>query len=335
MLTFNTNALRNRSYLNSYINGKYVIVAGILTALLLTAFSLGYYSSPILAEDNGWLWRPATAWIDSTAVSYALNTLLILGAALFIMRINNLFGLIREHTYLPFLFFLLFTCCNPETSTLLNNGSVMNMIFLFALFLMFTTYQQKQSTGTAFIILFLLTSGSLFCSAYIYYLPFFLYGFHLLRASSLKIYLAALLGIVTPIWILWGCGILPDDFLQNTALPWSEIPDGESKYPLYCIMGATILLGLFTRVQGIFHFLDDKIQTRAYNKFVGMLAIVSAIFIIIDHTHSTNYLAILNSCAAFHTAHFFTKQRSKAAMIFFYIILALYLGLWIWSLLSN
>ena len=55
MQTFNTNALRNRSYLNSYINGKYVIVAGILTALLLTAFSLGYYSSPILAEDNGWL----------------------------------------------------------------------------------------------------------------------------------------------------------------------------------------------------------------------------------------------------------------------------------------
>ncbi len=319
--------------LKLFINGKYTSVWVIilyLTGVYLTSL---FITLPVDEPPTGLLFPGASQWLPPTLLNRVLNSILILGIAIGLLRINNLFSLIQKHTLLPFFFFLLFELCTPSLS-LLCNGNITTVIFLLILFIFFYAYQQNRAQP-AFFIMGIISVGTLFCPSLFYYIPLFILGFLQIRYFSVKSLLGALLGFITPFWILVGMDIIPFSRL-SLLLPdfIVDIPDTlPYDNPQFWIIVLTALLGLFSGTTMLYALFNEKRQIRAYNGFINLLAIYTTILLILDYRNYTLYLPTLNLAIAMQSAFVFTMNGKRAMVISFYLILTLYIGLFIWNLL--
>ena len=79
---------------------------------------------------------------------------------------------------------------------------------------------------------------------------------------------------------------------------------------------------------------NEKRQIRAYNGFVNLLSVYTALLLILDYTHYAYYLPVLNAAVSMQAAFFFTNNGNrKPGVILFYLIFTLYIALFIWNLL--
>ena len=104
--------------------------------------------------------------------------------------------------------------------------------------------------------------------------------------------------------------------------------------PQFWIIVLTALLGLFSGTTILYTSFNEKRQIRAYNGFVNLLSVYTALLLILDYTHYSYYLPILNAAVSMQAAFFFTNNGNrKPGVILFYLILTLYIALFIWNLL--
>ena len=103
--------------------------------------------------------------------------------------------------------------------------------------------------------------------------------------------------------------------------------------PQFWTIVLTALLGLFSGTATLYTTFNEKRQTRAYNGFINLLSVYSAILLIIDYRNYTLYLPVLNMAVAMQAAFFFTNNTKKYGVVLFYLILTLYTGLFVWNLL--
>ena len=83
----------------------------------------------------------------------------------------------------------------------------------------------------------------------------------------------------------------------------------------------------------LYALFNEKRQMRAYNGFINLLSIYSAILLILDYRNYALYLPVLNLAVAMQSAFVFTMTGKKATVVSFYLIVTLYIGLFIWNLL--
>ena len=319
--------------LKLFINGKYTSVWIIILYLTGVYLTYRFITQPAYESYGGILFPGAGQWFAPSLLNPILNSVLILGIGIGLLRVNNLFSLIPKHTLLPFFFFLLFELCSPSLS-LLGNGNISAAILLSILVLFFHAYQQNRAQP-AFLIMGIISVGTLFCSSLFYYIPLFILGFLQIKYFSIKSLLGALLGLITPFWILIGMDLMPfsrlclllPDFTGSipATLPYDD--------PQFLIVVLTALLGLFSGVTMLYALFNEKRQIRAYNGFTNLLSIYSAILLILDYRNYTLYLPVLNLAVAMQSAFVFTMNGKKATVVSFYLIVTLYIGLFIWNLL--
>ena len=319
--------------LKLFINGKYTSVWIIILYLTGVYLTCRFITQPVYESYGGILFPGAGQLFAHSLLNPILNSVLILGIGIGLLRVNNLFSLIPKHTLLPFFFFLLFELCSPSLS-LLGNGNISAAILLSILVLFFRAYQQNRAQP-AFLIMGIISVGTLFCSSLFYYIPLFILGFLQIKYFSIKSLLGALLGLITPFWILIGMDLMPfsrlclllPDFTGSipATLPYDD--------PQFLIVVLTALLGLFSGVTMLYALFNEKRQIRAYNGFTNLLSIYSAILLILDYRNYTLYLPVLNLAVAMQSAFIFTMNGKKATVVSFYLIVTLYIGLFIWNLL--
>ena len=297
--------------LKSFINNKYTLVGSIvfyLTGVYLTS----RFATYLPCEGSpGILFPSAERWLSSSLSNHSVNSILILSGGILLLRINNLFSLIQKHTLLPFLFFL---------TTIL--------------FSFFSAYQQERAQP-AFLMMGIISLCTLFCPEFAYYIPLFIIGFAQIRYFTLKSLLGAFIGFATPFWILIGIGIMPFSGLSALIPDFTfHIPETlPFNDPQFWTIVLTALLGLFSGTTTLYTTFNEKRQTRAYNGFINLLSVYSAILLIIDYRNYTLYLPVLNMAVAMQAAFFFTNNTKKYGVVLFYLILTLYTGLFVWNLL--
>ena len=301
--------------LKSFINNKYTLVGSIvfyLAGVYLTSRFATYFPCE---GSPGILFPSAERWLFSSLSNHSVNSILILSGGILLLRINNLFSLIQKHTLLPFLFFLLLEICSPSLS-LLCNGNIMAVVLTTILFSFFSAYQQERAQP-AFLMMGIISLCTLFCPEFAYYIPLFIIGF------------------ATPFWILIGIGIMPFSGLSALIPDFTfHIPETlPFNDPQFWTIVLTALLGLFSGTATLYTTFNEKRQTRAYNGFINLLSVYSAILLIIDYRNYTLYLPVLNMAVAMQAAFFFTNNTKKYGVVLFYLILTLYTGLFVWNLL--
>lgn len=117
----------------------------------------------------------------------------------------------------------------------------------------FYSCQEGADARSVYGAFALLSFSSLFLLEYIYLLPPFLVFFLLSKASCLRGFFAALLGVITPFWLLWGAEYLfPQAFWLTLPLKASYLnivtPAAITLSPLMCFvlfMEAVVWLSAF------------------------------------------------------------------------------------------
>ena len=202
------------------------------------------------------------------------------------------------------------------------------------LFSFFSAYQQERAQP-AFLMMGIISLCTLFCPEFAYYIPLFIIGFAQIRYFTLKSLLGAFIGFATPFWVLIGIGIMPFSGLSALIPDFTfHIPETlPFNDPQFWTIVLTALLGLFSGTATLYTTFNEKRQTRAYNGFINLLSVYSAMLLIIDYRNYTLYLPVLNMAVAMQAAFFFTNNTKKYGVVLFYLILTLYTGLFVWNLL--
>jgi hypothetical protein len=165
-------------------------------------------------------------------------------------------------------------------------------------------------------------------------MPAFLIGCAQMRILSTRTLTAAIIGMVTPIWILTGFGILN---LNDFSLPefsniFSALRD-RTLLHMTIATGTTIILCAIAGIGCMLRTYNYNTTGRSFNGVIYILSITSIVLVIVDYTNISTYIPLLNCCTAYHVAHFFASHSRRHSYIGIITVLALYIGLYIWSAL--
>lgn len=210
------------------LRGYGTLACSLLLFLLLSAaWLMGWMGEPMDAPMLTLFgWSPAML----PAVQLGVGVLLTLLDAALLVRLvgeNALFdtrsslGNLRPtspHPQSP-VFFLLMACA--PFALPLTAGSVSLPLTILAILILVTTHQQQRSVSEYFSAFLLLGLASLFVPQWLLIVPFVLMGCMLLGSLTLRTFLAALLGLITPWWTAAGVLYLMDG-MERFVTPFRE-----------------------------------------------------------------------------------------------------------------
>lgn len=181
-------------------------------------------------------------------------------------------------------------------------GTAMTLYVALALTPLFLYFQRPEETRTFFVIFLGCGLGALWMRSFLFVGAAMLVVILLLRALSLRGVVAAMLGLLTPLIILGGFGLL-DVFtlIEDYSLP------------LLCnIPTAWILPGSITLLFSLIMFLTAygyPAKARARNMAMLGLSACALVLPCVDSLNASDYLPLLSFCAAYNVGHFAASRR--------------------------
>ena len=194
------------------------ITFSVVAACLLSLVAYFFYEPQVSGTEG--LLSFLFNRIHTEHIRIIINLGAILISSLLLLWINNIYTIVRAHSSLPLLFFLLFECSNPELTSELRIGNILVPVVLLSIALLYSTYQNIRPQNQAFTFSLLITTGFLFWTPLIFFLPIFWIGLYQTRALSSKTFFASTTGIITVLWLFYG-----GHLIWNYPLSLSEISD--------------------------------------------------------------------------------------------------------------
>ena len=313
---------------------------GYLFVACLFCWLLGYFTSsgyPVYGEVTAPpLWNALCVRMPGKLGTYVIGLLLMLGGAFFVHRANYALMLIREKSYLPFLYYALFISTNPDFFPL-KATSVGVFCLILALYQLFTSYHDAESVDKAYNAALLIGIGSLLWVYILWFLPLFWLGMYNFRSLSLRTFFASLIGTSTVYWFVLGWCVYAHDFSSFT-LPFASL---FKIRPLTLVGIDTVdllqilliaFLSIIASMNILTHEYEDNLRTRQFLSFLIMLLAWAFGQFFLYEQSSEEFLAIGCVPAAILTAHFFTVKRGKYIFWLFHITLLLFIILLIFRL---
>ena len=225
-------------------------------------------------------------------------------------------------------FFLLLEMLSLSLLSQLSLANIASLLVCTAIFILYSSYMMGAAPEKGFLIAFIFATASIFYARILYLLPVFAIGMQQMRASSWRTYAAMIIGLITPYWIILGMGWIDAEQIDFTALKIPlQLPTLSSGL-IPAVL--TIVLGMFSGIFNLLNISRENIQTRAFNGFITILSIYTALLMCIDHTHIETYLPVLNIAVAIQCTYNFTTIQNRLNTILFYSITILLIGLQVW-----
>lgn len=285
-----------------------------------------------LPGDTG-MWLPsANDWIAVGRISLAVNLSLNILIAILLLLLNKWFNILRSPSNLFAGIFLILQMSLPDLMGQFYGGTLLCVVVLFSTIVLYCTYNRPFPRQPIFLIFFLLAVGSMTQYAYVFYLPVFFIGCAQMRILNIKTFLAAGIGILTPVWIMWGFGFITFENLEMpTFVNVFSALDSQETLQMLVSVGLTVMLLFVLGVLNLLKVYNYNSKMRAYNGFISITSIVTVILIIIDYTNLAIYVPLLNCCAAFQIGHFFASNEYRRSYIAILGIIVAYCALYVWS----
>lgn len=214
------------------------------------------------------------------------------------------------------LFMLLQAAVNPTLT-----GCLTAAVAAMAMTALFLCFSRPGETRTIYLIGLFCGVGALGARCFLMLAGALLTALVLVRAFSMRGLVASLLGLLTPLIILGGFGLYnPDRLIEIYSGPW-----------LIGFNLPTLSAGAIAAMFAIAMFLPSygyTAKARARNMAMLGLTAWAIALPILDSVHHTDYLPLVNLCAAYNVSHFAATRRFGwiGAMAVSLLAVGLYFG---------
>ncbi len=260
------------------------------------------------------------------------------------IHLNNINLLIRIYSRSVSVFYILLACATTWMfSSIL--GAVQVLCMTSGLLLLFSCYQDQSCVGRTFYLYLLISIVSLLAPHFLLVVPIFL----LLMATtiyslSIRTFLAALVGLITPYWLYTGWQLYIYRYQPEMAFDYlrrfTEVQWGTDYTVVSIQQWAYLALLMVLFVVGTIHFwmtsYMDKIRVRQiYNSFI-ILTIYLLVLMALQPQQYNTFINMLTITVSPIVAHFFTLTNSKWSNLFYIVTMTVILfltgmNLWISS----
>lgn len=293
----------------------------------------------IIAVVSAWMtWRALpsltpSGWLGfMPELSWGVNFAVLSATAWAMIAINRQFNILRTLSVFFAAYFLFITCSTPFMSCFAGTSSVLAACMIFCMWILFTLYNEPHSNRRIFLIFAILSVGTLYDWKFLFFIPLFVIGLAQMRILRTKKIIAALIGIFTPPWIVFGLDLMPIPHLPHIFFtPPTILLQSPEALPFLCTVLLTMTIGFLLGSINLLRILGFNARARAYNGFLAVLGIYTGILAIINFTALPDYMTLLNACVAFQVGHFFRATASRRGYILIVLLFAAYTSLYLWA----
>lgn len=305
----------NEKQLNEYLNGPSAMILSGIAMLVTVVATIHSGDMPPLYTGHGVFFNlfqgsGASVWFN------VANAVAVVGVVVLLVLLNKVFNFIRDLTYSFGTAYFLLTIANPLSACSFNIGTFMALLFLAGTFIMFFAYENQKSQNIVFLTFAALSFGTMFQWAFAFLIPAFLLGFCYVRAMNFKSFLAMLLGLVVPYWIVLGLGLVTfSDFkpLEINTL-WTSFQLSQTRLMVVCvaIVALTTIILSITNLVSIYAY---RLQLRVYNAYFIFVSAIVLIAMCVVFRDMMLFLPLLNVCLAIQVGHAFSISKSQKRYI--------------------
>lgn len=304
-----------------------VVLAAIASAWSDCSGPLSGWGSP----SHSVLFASPAEWISNPGLSRWVAIAANITAIFLLVFLNVKFNLLRTTANTFVALYAVMQCASPLLMHQFAGGVLLADVVLWGVAMIFSLYGVPGDTRQVFLLFAVLSALTLCQVGFIPYMALFLVGCVLMRIFTPRVVVAAILGCVTPLWLLFGFGITGwDDFHQlNIENPFENHSALQITQVAFTV-GFTFLAGTVLGGLNLLKLLAKNARTRAYNGFVTAIGVISGIMAVVDFTNIAFYIPVLNAAVAIQAGHFFklyTKQRSYIVIL---LLLIVYISIRVW-----
>lgn len=259
---------------------------------------------------------PIPLWINK------LTCLLIyFGIGYSLIQMNNTFGLVRVRASVQTSFYILLIAACPPLLQLCP-GDIATLLFVVAIYLLFSAYQCMRSSGYLFHAFLFVGLSSLVFPQITLLTPILLIGAFTFQALNIRSFFAAIIGWSVPYWFLFGHAF----YYDNMELFYQPFIELTTFHPIdltvlksweIAMLAYSFILFLASSIHCFAQSYKDKIRTRVHLRFFILLNVSIYILIALQPIHCMNLLPLLLIGVSILTSHMFVLTSSKAANVFF------------------
>jgi len=254
------------------------------------------------------------------------------------MELNNIHALIRIYSRMVSTCFLILSCCACFLFSS-QRGAFVQLCMVSALLILFTSYQNRQSTGGIYYAFLCIGLASLVFPHIVFFIPllWLLMGTNLLSLSW-HTWVASLLGTLTPYW--FGiCYLFYTDQLPLFMAHFAPIADVQNpaSHELWSpsqqlTAGFAALLTCIGIIHQFRTSYNDKIRTRMFFACFIWIDLAAFVFLIIQPQHYDSLMRLIIICTAPLTGHYLALTSTKFSNIIFIALALMALLLTIFNL---
>jgi len=320
--------------ITKFFHSRYAMLmaSALMVLAAWSAFASG--QTVRISGDSSIALPPVDAWIASGSTSLWMSVIANLAITGMLLYINHSYNLLRSLSMLFVVLFASMTAAIPGLSAQFHSGTLLALVLTCCISLMFGCYGRPRRRREVFMVFFLLSGGAAVQYAFVVYIPVMLLCCIQMRVMSARTAAAAVLGMVTPWWLLIGLGLIaPGDIHAPHITNLLSIIDFSDSIHLAvtalltaCVFTAAVVLDLFRTMA-------YNARSRSYNGTVVLTGFVTIIAMAADYNNAAAYMPVLNMCAALQAAQFFIIHRSAKSWIGISCLLTIYLALYTWTIL--
>lgn len=320
------------SDINRFVNsrGMVALVGSLMLVAARYAFQTGavtYYEA-----NAGLLFASANLWISDHWLTMVVSTASVLIVSLTWMLIIQVFNPYRAFTTLGTSFFMVMMTATPDVLDRVNTGTLLVGAMPACVALLWTSFGNHGRMRHVFLLFAILSALTMTQYCFVLYIPVFLIGCIQMKIFSLRTVLAAIFGLVTPWWIVFGLGLadLEDLRLPDFSTFFTAMDFGRSMQ-LVAVVLFTTLLAVGAWFGNVMKVISLNVNLRAFNGSLSLITLATIVVVFIDFTNAMAYLPTLYLMTAYQLSIMLGKNDSSHRFIPVLLIIAVYYGLFAWA----
>lgn len=284
----------------------------------------------IVSGERGFALPSASEWLSAGWLNFAA-ALIAGGLAVFMVVLQNkVWNILRSMTGLYITLFAIMQAATPQYLSQFYSGSILAITVATGLYLLFGQYRSSFAGPHVFLVFMMLSALTATQYCFAVYIPAFLICCAQMRIFDARTIVAALIGIITPWWILFGFGLVTPADLHTPDFRsiFATMDFGDMALTL-AIAGFSGLVLILSIALNLLKTIAYNARSRAINGAITVMAIFTILGACIDFSNVPAYIPLLNLCAAVQTAHYFSTHRTDRSWIAIAAIIAVYIGFYI------
>lgn len=300
--------------LTRFLRGN--LFVSILVAVALAVIWSGVAMGDASVQSGGYAGKFSGISVVSDLTTARVSSLVMLVTMSLMWLVNRFFNVLRTTSKLYLGLFALMAAASPGAMGAALNGPLLGFAVMLSLVVMYTTYNRGLPTRRIFLVFALMGAGAAFQWSYAAFMPMFLLGCGQMRCLTVRSLLAAGVGMLTPLWILWGFGLITLRDAAPLAIGWptADVLSGFSSAGILTVV-TTLVTAVVATLYNTIRVYGFNAQTRAFNGIFATLTLWTAALTAVDLGHAVMYMPLLTALTAMQATLFFRINIERRGYI--------------------